>query len=99
VPGLRVRPPGQAFPKAGGPYAYTQEAFGRTAGFMVAWSYWISLWVGNAAIATGRSAICPSSSRPIAKVPGLHGLVTVALVWLLTAINCYGARRPAGCRW
>ncbi len=41
-----------AMPEAGGPYAYTRAAFGPGAGFVVAWSYWISLWVGNAAIAT-----------------------------------------------
>ncbi|MBV9402388.1 MAG: amino acid permease, partial [Candidatus Eremiobacteraeota bacterium] len=42
-----------AFPKAGGPYAYGREAFGPFAGFLVAWSYWVSLWIGNVAVATG----------------------------------------------
>lgn len=37
-------------PKVGGPYAYTREAFGEFPGFLVAWSYWISLWVATAAI-------------------------------------------------
>jgi len=82
----------KSFPKAGGPYAYTQEAFGRTAGFMVAWSYWISLWVGNAAIATGTVSYLSVFFPQIATVPGLHGGVTVALVWGLTALNCYGAK-------
>lgn len=82
----------KAFPKAGGPYAFTQEAFGRTAGFMVAWSYWISLWVGNAAIATGTVSYLSVFFPQIARVPGLHGAITVAMVWGLTALNCYGAR-------
>lgn len=82
----------RAFPRAGGPYAYTQEAFGRTAGFMVAWSYWISLWVGNAAIATGTVSYLSVFFPPIATIPGLHGLLTVALVWGVTALNCSGAR-------
>jgi APA family basic amino acid/polyamine antiporter len=43
---------GRAFPSAGGPYAYTRMAFGDLAGFLVAWGYWISIWVANAAIAT-----------------------------------------------
>ena len=29
---------------AGGPYAYTRDAFGDLAGFVVAWGYWISVW-------------------------------------------------------
>ncbi len=37
-------------PKVGGPYAYTRAAFGDFAGFLIAWSYWISLWIANAAV-------------------------------------------------
>jgi basic amino acid/polyamine antiporter, APA family len=43
----------RAYPAAGGPYAYVQLAFGPFTAFIVAWGYWISIWVGNAAIATG----------------------------------------------
>src|ERR1700761_5178251 len=38
----------QAFPRAGGPYAYTQAAFGEGVGFAVAWTYWLSIVIGNA---------------------------------------------------
>src|SRR5688572_13790824 len=38
-------------PGTGGPYVYTRDAFGEFAGFLAAWSYWISGWAGNAAIA------------------------------------------------
>src|SRR5688500_12932170 len=41
----------KALPLAGGPYAYVGEAFGPLPAFVVAWSYWVSLWAGNAAIA------------------------------------------------
>ena len=82
----------EAFPRAGGPLAYTQEAFGPTAGFMVAWAYWISMWVGNAAIAVGCVSYLSVFLPAIAKVPGLHALVTVALVWGLTAVNCWGSK-------
>jgi len=82
----------KSFPKAGGPYAYTQEAFGPTAGFMVAWSYWISLWVGNAALASGSVSYLSVFFPQIATVKGLHAAITVASVWGLTALNCYGAR-------
>ena len=39
-------------PKVGGLYVYTRLGFGDFAGFLVAWGYWISIWCGNAAIAT-----------------------------------------------
>jgi len=37
-------------PGSGGPYLYAREAFGDFAGFLNAWSYWITAWAGNAAI-------------------------------------------------
>src|SRR5919112_4192791 len=37
-------------PSSGGPYVYAREAFGDFAGFLNAWSYWITAWAGNAAI-------------------------------------------------
>ena len=79
----------RAYPQAGGPYAYSRLAFGPFAAFVVAWSYWVSMWVGNVAIATGVVA-------PLATVfPGITGysvVITLALVWSLTAINCFGAK-------
>jgi basic amino acid/polyamine antiporter, APA family len=36
---------------AGGIYAYTKLAFGDFAGFLVAWSYWISIWITTSALA------------------------------------------------
>ncbi len=41
-----------AMPAAGGPYAYSRAAFGPAPAFLVAWSYWVALLVGNGAIAT-----------------------------------------------
>jgi basic amino acid/polyamine antiporter, APA family len=40
-------------PADGGPYAYARVAFGNKLGFANAWSYWITAWAGNAAIAVG----------------------------------------------
>jgi APA family basic amino acid/polyamine antiporter len=40
-------------PAEGGPYAYARTAFGNGWGFANAWSYWITAWAGNAAIAVG----------------------------------------------
>src|SRR5689334_13903357 len=43
----------RAFPEVEGPQAYVRLAFGNLPAFIVAWAYWISIWVGNAAIVTG----------------------------------------------
>jgi APA family basic amino acid/polyamine antiporter len=40
-------------PADGGPYAYARVGFGNSVGFVNAWSYWITAWAGNAAIAVG----------------------------------------------
>jgi basic amino acid/polyamine antiporter, APA family len=40
-------------PADGGPYAYSRVAYGNRVGFANAWSYWITAWAGNAAIAVG----------------------------------------------
>src|SRR6186997_2562441 len=40
-------------PADGGPYAYARSAYGNGLGFANAWSYWITAWAGNAAIAVG----------------------------------------------
>lgn len=79
----------RAFPQAGGPYVYTRQAFGPFPAFVVAWSYWVSMWIGNVAIATG--VVAPLSTV----FPGItpwSAPITLALVWSLTAINCFGAK-------
>ncbi|PTT74228.1 amino acid permease, partial [Pseudomonas sp. HMWF010] len=86
----------KAFPQGGGPYIYTQEAFGPSAGFMVAWSYWISVWVGNAAIAAGTVSYLSVFYPGIATQTGLHCAITLIMIWGLTIMNCFGARLAGG---
>lgn len=80
----------RAYPRAGGPYAYTHLAFGPFAAFIVAWGYWISIWVGNAAIATGAVSYLTPLLPWIATVPGASVGVTLLVLWLLTFVNCHG---------
>ncbi len=82
----------RAFPKDGGPYVYTRAAFGELAGFVVAWGYWVSVWVGNAAIATGAVSYTSALAPWIARVPGASAMVTIAVLWFLTLVNCHGVR-------
>ena len=42
---------GKRVPGSGGPYLYARDAFGNFGGFLTAWSYWLTAWIGNAAIA------------------------------------------------
>ena len=82
----------RALPAEGGLYAYTRAAFGELAGFVVAWGYWVSVWVGNAAIATGAVSYSSVVAPWIVSVKGASVVVTLAVVWLLTLVNCLGVR-------
>ena len=82
----------RAFPDAGGPFAYTRAAFGDLAGFLVAWGYWVSVWVGNAAIATGGVSYLTPLVPWLGAAPYSAAAVTLAALWTLTAVNCYGVR-------
>lgn len=82
----------RALPAEGGLYAYTRAAFGERAGFVVAWGYWVSVWVGNAAIATGAVSYTSVFAPWVTSVPGASALLTLAAVWLLTFVNCMGVR-------
>jgi basic amino acid/polyamine antiporter, APA family len=81
-----------AYPQAGGPYAYVHLAFGPLTAFIVAWGYVISIWVGNAAIATGAVSYLTSLLPWIAEKPGASAAVTLFLLWLLTFVNWYGIK-------
>ncbi len=82
----------RAFPQAGGPYAYVKLAFGPFTAFIMAWGYWISIWVGNAAIATGAVSYLSPLLPWIARVPGASAAVTLAFLWILTLVNCHGIK-------
>lgn len=82
----------RAFPGGGGPYAYTHAAFGPLPAFLIAWGYWVSVWVGNAAIANGSvSYLVPFFPR-IGTDPHVSAGVVLVFLWLLTAVNCAGVR-------
>ena len=82
---------GRLFPTACGAYDYSRIAFGELAGFVVAWGYWISIWVSNAAIATGSVSYLSDFFPAIATQP-TSALVTIVVIWLLTGVNIYGTR-------
>ena len=80
------------FPRAGGPYAYTRLAFGEAAGFLMAWSYWISCWCAVAAIAVALAGSLGSLVPALIATPARSAVCAVAALWLATAINLVGLR-------
>ncbi len=82
-------------PAEGGPYAYTREAFGDFPAFLVAWGYWVSVWIGNAAIATAFTSYLTPFFPTIEQSPLVMASVALAAVWLLTALNVWGLREAA----
>jgi len=78
-------------PADGGPYAYARVAFGNRLGFMNAWSYWITAWAGNAAIAVGWVLYVEHFINK-----GQNKLFSILLVlvglWLPAAVNLSGVK-------
>ncbi|MGB5189657.1 amino acid permease [Robiginitalea sp.] len=76
----------------GGPYAFAKAGFGDYIGFLVAWGYWVSIWIANAAI-TIAFISAMSVFFPVFKT---HSLVAVgaslATIWGLTWYNSLGVR-------
>ncbi len=78
-------------PADGGPYAYGRVAFGNGIGFLNAWSYWITAWSGNAAIAVGWVLYV---ERFINKGQNTFGSIALVLVglWLPAFVNLSGVK-------
>lgn len=78
-----------AMPVTGGAYAYARAAFGDRVAFVVAWSYWVCMCCGNAAIAVafaGSLGTIWSAVLP-------HGATcALAALWLCTFVNATGVR-------
>jgi len=84
---------GRANPRTGGPYAHSREAFGDFMSFQTAWSYWIAVWAGNAAIAVAFVGYVGYFWESLATNRALAAAVALAAIWLLTAVNAVGVRQ------
>ena len=68
-----------------------ERKLGRNAAFLVAWSFWVSNWASQAAVAiAGASAL--SWINPALAGPGFVIPLAAASVVSLTAVNAFGAR-------
>jgi APA family basic amino acid/polyamine antiporter len=83
----------RVYPQAGGPYLYPRVAFGEGCGFVMAWGYWMSVWVGNAAIAIGSVASLSELVPALRTTKGAPALTAVAMIWILTFVNWRGVKQ------
>ena len=78
-------------PADGGPYAYARVAYGNSIGFANAWSYWITAWAGNAAIAVGWVLYVEHFiNKSHDKLGSI--LLVLAGLWVSAAINLSGVK-------
>ena len=84
---------GRAFPRTGGPYAYSRRAFGDFIGFQTAWGYWIAAWVGNAAITYAFVSYLSVFWGELATNNVLAATVGIVTIWLLTLVNIWGVKQ------
>jgi APA family basic amino acid/polyamine antiporter len=82
-------------PGSGGPYLYARDAFGDFGGFITSWSYWLTAWIGNAAIVVAWVGYVEVF---INKGGSKWGSVVIALVglWIPAAINVSGVKNLGG---
>lgn len=81
----------QTMPDASGAVAITGAALGELPGVLVGWSYWISVWSANAAIATAAASYLAAVYPPFDATPAAGALTSIGLLWLLTVLNLAGA--------
>ncbi|WP_215779614.1 MULTISPECIES: putrescine-ornithine antiporter [unclassified Paludibacterium] len=77
-------------PKEGGMYAYARDGVGEYAAFTETWCYWLSLWVGNVAIAIAGIGYM-SYFFPALKDPMTGAIASIVAIWFFTFLNYPGA--------
>jgi APA family basic amino acid/polyamine antiporter len=76
--------------QADGPFEYIRATQGEGIAFLALWCYWVSTWVSNAAISVGIVGYLTAVFPPLHAMP--PALLSVALLWVLIAINLLGVR-------
>ncbi|HEV7122523.1 MAG TPA: amino acid permease [Rhodanobacter sp.] len=79
-----------ALPGADGPYGYVRATLGELPAYMSMWAYWVSLWLTNAALATGVVGYMTVVMPGLAAIPPVW--FALGLVWLFVLVNLFGVR-------
>jgi basic amino acid/polyamine antiporter, APA family len=83
-----------ALPGADGPYGYIRDTLGELPAYMALWAYWVSLWLTNAALATG---VVGYITVVFPALGAIHpALFSLGLLWSLVVINLFGVRTGGG---
>lgn len=83
-----------ALPNAEGPYGYIRGTLGELPAYMALWAYWVSLWLTNAALATGVVGYITVVFPALGAIqPALFAL---GLLWSLVIVNLFGVRTGGG---
>lgn len=80
------------WPQTGGPYVYARNVFGELPGFVVAWSYWVSIWCANAAIAVAFAGSIGAIFPALTATPARAAGCALGALWACSAINLAGVR-------
>lgn len=83
---------GAKYPRSGGPIVYSRLAFGDFAAFLVAWTLWIGMWIGNAAIITAIVRYLTTFFPEIGRSGGLAFAISSGILWFFTLINIKGVK-------
>ena len=78
------------YPAAGGLYAYTRAAFGDTAGFLVAWGYWLSTVGTLAALSVAMVGYLDPFAPSLVRAPTSAALLAIGTIWIVTGVNAAG---------
>lgn len=71
--------------------AYIERSFGSALGFIVTWSFWVSCWTANAALAIATASATARILPPINSA-GAIAATAIGLILFLAAVNATGAR-------
>jgi basic amino acid/polyamine antiporter, APA family len=83
---------GALYPRSGGPIVYTRLAYGEFAAFLIAWTFWIGMWIGNAAIITAVVRYLTIFFPALGANGLLAFVVSSSILWLFTLINLKGVK-------
>jgi APA family basic amino acid/polyamine antiporter len=80
-------------PAAGGPYAYTRDAFGDVPGFLVGWGYFLSTVATLPALAVAFVGYLEPFAPSLVRSPPAAAVLAIATMWLLVGVNVAGVRQ------
>jgi APA family basic amino acid/polyamine antiporter len=79
--------------RAIGPAELVEHSFGPLGGFLIGFSFWISVWAGCATIAIAAVSYLSSFVPLLGQYPALSA---VGVIWLVTLVNLAGVRAAGG---